>query len=132
MMWCWRLIRYLQECLIIQYLGLMPYIPSWPDNFQSIFYPVQNHLWFVVEWNLCNGVISIPFLIFHIIIYALNTIETKFLQEISCSSCCIEPIKPFLPKSYILISFLMNTFKYRYFLNLKEPLEICRCDIIGL
>lgn len=129
-MWCWRLIRYLQECLIIRCLGLMPYIPLGPDNFQSICYPVQNHVWFVVEWNLCNGVRSIPFLIFHIIIYALNRTEAKFLQELSGSSCCIELIKPFPQKSYTLASFLMNTFKYRYFLNWKETLEICSCDII--
>ena len=129
-MWRWRLIRYLQECLIISCLGLVPYIPSGPDNFQNICYSVQNHVWFVVEWNLCNGVLSVALLIFHIIIYAFNTIEAKFLQELSGSSCCIELTEPFPPQCYVLVSFLMNTFKYRYFLNLKETLEICSCDII--
>lgn len=127
---CWRLIRYLQECFIIRYVGLLPHVPSGPDNFQRICYLVQNHVWFSVEWNLCNGVLSISFLLFHIIIYAVNTIEAKFLQELSGSNCCIELIKPFPQKSYIVVSFLMNTFKCRYFLNLKETLDICSCDII--
>lgn len=93
---------------------------------KSSCYPVQNH---VVEWDLCNGGVSIPFLRFHIIIYALNTTEAKFLQELFGSSCCIELTPPTPLKSYISVSFL-NTFKYRYFLNLKETLEMCSCDII--
>lgn len=125
--WCGRLIRYLQERLIIRYLSFMPYSPSGSDYFRSICYLVQNRVWFVVEWSLCNRVLSISFLIFHIIIYALNTVEAKFRQELSVSKCSTEPLPP---KYYILVSFLMNTYRERYFLNLKETLEICSCDII--
>lgn len=125
--WCGRLIRYLQECLIIRYLSFMPYSPSGSDYFRSICYLVQNHVWFVVEWSLCNGVLSISFLIFHIIIYALNTVEAKIRQELSGSKCCTEPLPP---KYYILVFFLINTYRERYFLNSKETLEICSCDII--
>lgn len=59
---------------------------------KSSCYPVQNHVWFfVVEWDLCDGGLSIPFLRFHIIIYALNT---KFLEKLFDSSCCIDLITP--------------------------------------
>jgi len=87
---------------------MQKYIPSGPDNSQSTSCFVQNHVWFLVRRILYNGVLFIPFIIFHIIIYAFSTVEAKFLHEFSGSRCCVGLINPFLPEN-LVTTFVVNS-----------------------